>query len=122
MGNSIRRFEEIIAWQKARLLVTEIYVLTRMDHVVRDLRYCSQIQAASVSCMSNIAEGFERATNKELRQFLFIASGSCAEVRSLLYVGRDLNYLDQQQFEGLYARSEEVSRLIKGFRSSLKME
>lgn len=85
---TIRRFEDIRAWQEARILTKRIYTLCRISPGLRKNRRLSdQLQSASVSIMSNIAEGFSRRTAKEFTQFLFIAKGSAAEVQSLLYVG-----------------------------------
>lgn len=84
------RFEDIIAWQKARILSVDIYKTFEKS---KDFGFKDQVQRASVSIMNNIAEGFERQTNREFRQFLFIAKGSCAEVRSMLYLARDLEEL-----------------------------
>jgi len=74
----IERFEDIIAWQKAKELAVKIY---RLFETSKDYSFKDQIQRASVSVMNNIAEGFERKTNNEFKQFLFIAKGSCGEVR-----------------------------------------
>ena len=82
-------FEDLEAWQAARRLVNAIYVLTRLSKVSGDFRLCSQVQAAAVSIMSNIAEGFERTHLQEKIQFYNVARGSAGEVRSLLYVVSD---------------------------------
>jgi len=79
-------FEDLESWQKARLLVRNIYDLTRMNEVCRDFGICGQLQRAAVSIMSNIAEGFERMHLAEKIQSYNVAQGSTAEVRSLLYV------------------------------------
>lgn len=87
---AIKRFEDIRGWQEARTLTKQIYTLCKVSSGLRrDRRLRDQIQAASVSIMSNIAEGFSRRTGKEFTQFLFIAKGSAAEVQSLLYVAKD---------------------------------
>ena len=86
----ISKFEELIAWQKSRELVTAIYKVTNGKEFSRDFGLRDQIQRAAVSIMSNIAEGFERAGRAEFHQFLVIAKGSCAEVRSQLYVALDI--------------------------------
>lgn len=82
-------FEDLDAWQQARALVNHIYALCRRGELTKDYRLCSQIQAAAVSVMSNVAEGFERAHVQEKMQFYNTARGSAGEVRSLLYVVSD---------------------------------
>ena len=120
MGGQIRRFEELIAWQKARELTKSIYLLTATDRFSRDFGLKDQIQRAAVSIMSNIAEGFERAGKAEFHQFLVIAKGSCAEVRSQLYIALDTGYITNDQFEKMHSQAEEVARIIGGLRASLK--
>ncbi len=112
----INRFEDIIAWQKAKELTIEVYKNFQSN---RDFGFRDQIQRASVSIMNNIAEGFERKGNKEFRNFLFISKGSSAEIRSMLYVAHDLRYLSQASFNNLLARTEEISRLLSGFIKTL---
>lgn len=108
----ITRFEDIIAWQKAKELTRVVY---REFQSSRDFGFRDQIQRASVSIMNNIAEGFERKGNKEFKNFLFIAKGSCAEVRSMLYLAFDLNYITKQVCDELIPKTEEISRLLSGF-------
>lgn len=86
------RFEDILAWQKARVLVSEIYKTSNDGKFARDFGLKDQIRRAAVSIMSNIAEGFARRTNKEFTRFLYISHGSVAEVQSLLYVALDQQY------------------------------
>jgi four helix bundle protein len=90
----VTRFEDLIAWQKARGLTSAIYQATRKDSFAKDFGLSGQIQRAAVSIMSNIAEGFERENPGEFHQFLVIARASCAEVRSQLYVALDIGYLN----------------------------
>jgi four helix bundle protein len=111
----IEQFEDIGAWQKARTLTREIYVVTREGPACRDFRYIDQIRAASCSIMSNIAEGFERDGNAEFKQFLYIAKASAGEVRSQLYVALDVGYLSEPDFRRLMALATEVVRMIAGF-------
>jgi four helix bundle protein len=118
----VSKFEELIAWQKARLLAKSIYRLTSQGVFSRDFGLRDQIQRASVSVMSNIAEGFERGSSAEFHQFLVIAKASCAEVRSQLYVSLDINYIDQTQFEETMKLSDEVARLVGGLRASVKRQ
>jgi four helix bundle protein len=115
----IDRFEELIAWQKARTLSREIYEITRRGAFARDFGLSGQIQRAAVSIMSNIAEGFERGGRGEFHQFLSTAKASCAELRSQLYVALDVGYLDQQKFHVLLKHAEEVARIIGGLRASV---
>ncbi|MBC7220530.1 four helix bundle protein [Candidatus Bipolaricaulota bacterium] len=110
----IERFEEIEAWQEARLLVCTIYNLTRAPPVEADPNLRDQLRRAAVSIMANIAEGFERRSDKELTQFLFNAGGSSAEVRSLLYLAMDQKYISADEFERAAALAEEVSKALFG--------
>lgn len=79
----------------------------------------NQIERASVSIMNNIAEGFERQTNKELRNFLFIAKGSCAEVRSMLYLAAELEYINKKEFDNYYSLTVEISKILSGLIKTL---
>lgn len=82
----IKKFEEIESWKKARLLTSKIYQTTGTGNFARDFGLKDQIRRASISILSNIAEGFERGGDKEFLQFLAMAKGSCGEVRAQLYV------------------------------------
>lgn len=108
---TLKRFEEIQAWQKARRITRMIYELTAQDRFARDFGLCNQIQRASVSIMANIAEGFGRHSDKEFANFLNMAHGSASEVQSHLYVALDLEYINQQHFDELYKLIEETSRM-----------
>ena len=119
MAARIERFEELIAWQKARVLTREIYEITRRGAFARDFGLSGQIQRAAVSIMSNIAEGFERGGRGEFHQFLSTAKASCAEVRSQLYVALDVGYLEEQTFHTLLRQAEEVARIVGGLRASV---
>ncbi len=117
---AIRRFEDIRAWQEARIFTKQVYTLGKTSpDLRRDRRLRDQLQAASVSIMSNIAEGFTRRTAKEFTQFLFVTKGSTAEVQSLLYVALDQNYFSDKDFSALYAQGETVARITSGFITSL---
>lgn len=105
-----------MAWQKAKKLTTEIY---KSFSGCRDYGFRDQIQRASVSIMNNIAEGFERLGDKELKKFLFIAKGSCGEVRSMLYLAFDLNYLSKEKTRQYYDLSLEISKMISGLIKTL---
>ena len=112
----ILRFEDIISWQKAKVLTIEVYK-TFKD--TKDFGFKSQIERAAVSVMNNIAEGFDRRSNKEFRQFLYISKGSCAEVRSMLYLAKDLNKMDEKKFTELYDLTIEISKLLSGLIKTL---
>jgi len=116
---AVTRFEDLIVWQKARALTKAIYLVTRQGNFSKDWGLTGQIQRAAVSVMSNIAEGFERSRHGEFHQFLSIAKGSCAEVRTQLYVALDVGYLNQAEFQDLMNQAEEVGRLIGGLRASV---
>jgi four helix bundle protein len=119
MRKRIGRFEELIAWQKARKLTSEIYKATQQERFARDYGLKDQIQRAAVSILSNIAEGFERGGQVEFHRFLVIAKGSCAELRSQLYVGMDVGYLDTAVFTSLMSQAIEVGKIIGGLRASV---
>jgi four helix bundle protein len=120
--NKVERFEDLIAWQKARLLTSRIYESTRRGSWAKDFGLSSQIQRAAVSIMSNVAEGFERGRRAEFHQFLSTAKASCAEVRSQLYVALDAGYLNREEFETLLSQAEEVGRIIGGLRASVERQ
>lgn len=112
----VTRFEDIEAWQEARKLVKMIYdAIEQSERFQRDLRLVGQIQAAGVSTMANIAEGFSRKSNKEFIQYLFISKSSAAEVQSHLYVAVDQGYISHEAFELIYQQAERVSKLDSGF-------
>jgi four helix bundle protein len=115
----VERFEDLIAWQKARALTQMIYEVTRTESFARDYGLSGQIQRAAVSIMSNIAEGFERGSPSDFHRFLVMAKASCAEVRSQLYVALDTGYLEQSDFQRLMDSANEVSRVIGGLRVSV---
>lgn len=116
----VNKFEDLIAWQKAHLLATTIYQLTSKESFSRDFGLKDQIQRASVSVMSNIAEGFERYSRTEFRQFLSIARGSVAEVRSQLHIAKSLGYISDHEFTSTYALCRDVGNLIGSLRKSLE--
>ncbi|MFA7314343.1 MAG: four helix bundle protein [Candidatus Magasanikbacteria bacterium] len=114
---SIDKFEDIIAWQKAKLLSINIY---KSFGLCKDYGFRDQIQRASVSVMNNIAEGFERKSDVEFSRFLFIAKGSCGEVRSMIYLAFELHYISQEDSRKYYDLSIEISKLISGFIKTLR--
>jgi four helix bundle protein len=118
--SAILKFEEMERWQKARTIAKTVYLLSEKEKFSRDYGLRDQIRRASVSIMSNIAEGFERGTNKEIIQFLYIAKGSSGEVRTQLYIAFDLGYINKDEFENLSAELLALSKQISGFIKYLK--
>ena len=118
----VKRFEDLIAWQKARELTKEIYKVTSKDRFSKDFGLRDQIRRASVSVMSNIAEGFDRGGRAEFHQFLVVAKASCAEVRSQLYVAQDVGYINEEKFIQIKTQAEEVSRIVGGLRSAVQKQ
>ena len=120
MNPRIERFEDFLAWQKARVLTASIYQVSGEGRFERDYGLKDQMRRAAVSVMSNIAEGFERGRPSEFHQFLSMAKSSCAELRSQLYVALDAGYVSQDTFSNLLSQAEEVGRLVGGLRASAK--
>lgn len=108
----IRRFEDLEIFQIARGLCKDIYIITDAESFKCDYRFTQQIRAAAGSIMDNIAEGFERNGNKEFVNFLYIAKGSCGEVRSQLLRANDVGYIDDITFQQLYNGTLELGRKI----------
>jgi len=117
---TFKTFEDIEAWQKARNLTREIYVVSNLGSFSKDYGLRDQIRRAGVSIMSNIAEGFERGGTREFVQFLSMAKGSSGEVRSQLYVSVDQRYIDKDTFEQLFKLATETSRMIAGLMNYLR--
>jgi four helix bundle protein len=113
----IDKFEDVIAWQKAYELTLLVYKLFRYN---KDYSFKDQIQRSVVSIMNNIAEGYERKSNKEMKNFLYIAKGSSGEARSMSYLAYKLNYINKTEFDQIYNLTLEISRIIAGFIKSLK--
>lgn len=111
---TFKSFEEIEGWQKARLLVREIYAISNKASFAKDFALRDQIRRAGVSIMSNIAEGFGRDGTREFVQFLAIAKGSVNEVKTQLYVVIDQDYISQQDFDRMYALAGEIGGMIGG--------
>ncbi len=113
-------FEDLPVWQKARELGVSIYKATAEGKLSKDYGLKDQIQRAAVSVSSNIAEGFERGSKREFIQFLYIAKGSCGELRSQLYIAKDLGYLENGYSEILINSAYNTSKQISGFIKYLK--
>jgi four helix bundle protein len=110
---TIKRFEDILSWQKARELNKYIGDIIDRGKFKRSYKLIDQIEGSSGSIMDNIAEGFERGGNKEFTQFLYISKGSCGEFRSQLYRALDRNYLTQTEFDWLYNLAKEIIVLLQ---------
>jgi four helix bundle protein len=120
VGTGVERFEDLVAWQKARALTYAVYRLTETGRIAKDYGLRDQLRRSSVSIMANVAEGFERGKSGEFHQFLSTAKASCAEVRSHLYVALDAGYLQQEEFAELLSKAQEVGRVIGGLRAAVE--
>lgn len=114
-------FEELYCWQQGRELVNVIYSLTKKPNF-RDFSLKDQIQRAVVSIISNIAEGFERGSKEEFLYFLYIAKGSCGEVRCQLYIALDQSFITKDEFDRAFEKCKQVSGLLHKFIYSFKSE
>ncbi|HEY5837696.1 MAG TPA: four helix bundle protein [Pyrinomonadaceae bacterium] len=117
---TFKKFEEIEAWRKARELTKRIYTISRTTSFARDFGLKDQIRRASVSVMSNIAEGYDRSGTGEFIQFLATAKGSAAEVKCQLYVALDQSYIDQATFVELTSLASETGNMIGGLINYLR--
>ncbi|MBO7602545.1 MAG: four helix bundle protein [Bacteroidaceae bacterium] len=117
---AVKDFEELVIFQKARELSKKIYPVTNREGFKSDYRFVQQIRAATGSIMDNIAEGFERTGNKEFLNFLYIAKGSCGEVRSQLIRANDVGYLTPEEFDELYSECRKLSAGIMNFIKEIK--
>jgi len=108
-------FEEINSWKKSRIFNKRIYLITESANFKKDFDFVRQIRRASISISSNIAESFERNTDKEFIYFLYVAKASAGEVRSQLYLAFDLGYIIKEEFEILLDSVTEISKLLSGF-------
>ena len=112
---AIVRFEEIEAWQTARELTQRVYTLTGEGQFARDFGLRDQMRRASVSIMSNIAEGFESRTNILFKDYLGHAKASAGELRAQIYVAKDIGYISQSEFDQLFELTQKCSRQIARF-------
>ena len=116
----IESFEDLVAWQKARELIKKIYSITKNEKFSKDWALVNQIRRAAVSVMSNISEGFERGSNTEFLQFLYIAKASCGEVRCQLVVAFDQGYINGNEFREMRDLARKVSGIIGNFINYLR--
>ncbi len=107
-----KQFEDSIAWQKAKILTIAVY---RILESLKDHSFKNQLQRAAISIMNNVAEGFERQTQKEMKQFLYIAKGSAGEARSMIAFGMSLNYFSKNEGEKLYEQATKIAKILSGF-------
>jgi four helix bundle protein len=112
----IRTFEDLFVWQKAIVHTIEIY---KRFQLVSDFGFKNQIQRASISISNNIAEGFERGSDRDFRRFLFIAQGSCSEVKSMLYIALKLHYISKDEFSAIYDQLNEIGKMLFGLIKTL---
>ena len=110
--STVKSFEDLEVWQKARELTKSVYQLTGNRKFDQDLRLKYQMRSASVSIMSNIAEGFSRKSDKEFSQFLYISKGSSSELMSLTYVSLDQSFFSNDDWKSMYRMIEHVSRML----------
>lgn len=116
----VQKFEELTIFQMARNLCKEVYAITKDGEFHKDARFVQQIHAAAGSIMDNIAEGFERDGNKEFINFLYIAKGSCGEVRSQIIRASDVGLVDNETAKRLYNDTLNLGKSISKFITSLK--
>ena len=116
----IQKFEDLSIYQKSRDLCKEVYAITKDVEFHKDSRFVQQIRAAAGSVMDNIAEGFERDGNKEFINFLYIAKGSCGEVRSQIIRASDVGFIDNDTATRLYNDCVNLSKSISKFITSLR--
>jgi len=115
-----RQFEDIPVWQAGRQLVKDVYRITRYREFSRDRGLVDQIRRAAVSITSNVAEGHERGTTRDLVLFLYYAKGSAGEVRSQLWNAQDVDFISQKEAEELRERAADISRQIYGWALSMQ--
>lgn len=118
----VERFEDLIAWQKARELNRAIYNVSNSGLLAKDFGLRDQMRRASVSVMANIAEGFERGKRTEFHQFLSTAKASCGEVRSHLYAALDAGHILESTFSSIREACEEVSRVLGALRAAVQKQ
>ena len=115
-----KRFEDLPVWQDARAFAKQVFEASKKGEFSKEYRLCSQIRASSGSIMDNIAEGFERDGNGEFKQYLYIAKGSCGEVRSQLIRANDVGYLTSEEYDEIYSDCRKLSAGIMNFIKEIK--
>jgi four helix bundle protein len=112
----VSKFEDLLVWQKSTELALKVYRLYSNN---QDFGFKNQIQRASVSIVNNIAEGFDRSSDKEFKRFLFISLGSTSEVRSMNYLAFKLSYISNKDYEEFNCELLEISKMLNGLSRSL---
>jgi four helix bundle protein len=115
----IEKFEDLPIWKESREVYSMVYKFTS-NSKFRDFSLRDQMRRSAISISSNIAEGFERGSNKELIQFLYISKGSLGELRSQIYLSRDSNFITEEEFDSLLKECFNLSRNIGNFIKYLK--
>jgi four helix bundle protein len=115
-----KKFEDLEVWQYARVLISDIYLLSEQEKIRKKYSITDQIQRAVLSVMNNIAEGFERYSDKEFAFLLNVSKGSVGEVRSMLYVLLDMKFIEESQFQSLQDKAFTISKSLAGFITYLK--
>ena len=117
---TVKRFEDLLVWQRASCLAAKLYRLSGAGVFAKDFGLRGQIQRAAVSIVSNVAEGFDRRSNSQFAQFLEIAAGSASEVRAQLYVALDVGYISKEQFDEVFSDVSEISGMLTNLMRYLK--
>ncbi|MBN1912797.1 MAG: four helix bundle protein [Candidatus Omnitrophica bacterium] len=118
----ITRFEDIDVWRESRILVNMVYSVAQRQPFNKDFGLKEQICRAAVSCMLNVAEGFDAGSNSQFIQYLLYTRRSSSEVQSVLYVAMDRKYISQKEFDEIYDQAKKVGKLSNGFIRYLKQE
>jgi four helix bundle protein len=117
---TITKIEDLLIWQESRVLVKNIFLITSTDKYSKEFFLKDQIKRSAISVMSNIAEGYGRAGNKEFVQFLYIANGSLSELKSQLYISFDFNLISEEQLENYLKDVLKIENMIKAFARKIK--
>jgi four helix bundle protein len=115
----VKRFEDLRAWTESRVLATRVFQACRGATLRREFALGDQLRRSALSVVSNIAEGFDRFRPSEFARFLVYAKGSCAELRAQLYVARDIDAINENEFAQLKSEAEEVARLVGKLRTAV---
>lgn len=112
---TILKFEELPLWKESMSIAIDIYTLSNNQYFRKDFDLRNQMRRASISISSNIAEGFERGSNKDFVRFLIISKASCGEIRSQLFLAKSLHYLEDEDYNKLQIEILAMSKKLGGF-------